>query len=83
MEKVRVLYFAALRDLTRTDEEWVELPDGVRTVREAFAHLERVRPELAGRLAGVRGALNETFADGGDTIGPGDTLALIPPVSGG
>jgi molybdopterin converting factor subunit 1 len=83
MGKVLVLYFAALRDLCACSEEWLELPAGVENVGAALAHLEQVRPELRGRLGSVRAALNETFADPAQPIADGDTLALIPPVSGG
>ncbi len=83
MGKVLVLYFAALRDLTAVSEEWLELPAGVDSVGQALQYLEQVRPVLRGRLGSVRAALNESFADAGQLIKSGDTLALIPPVSGG
>ena len=83
MGKVLVLYFAALRDLTARSEEWVELPAGVDNVGQALHFLEQVRPELRGRLGSVRAAVNESFAEPGQAITEGDTLALIPPVSGG
>jgi molybdopterin converting factor subunit 1 len=83
MGKIRVLYFAALRDLAARDEELLELPAAVATVAEALEHLERVRPALAGRLGCVRAALNEAFVERTDIVSNGDTLALIPPVSGG
>ena len=83
MGKVLVLYFAALRDLTSLSEEWLELPAGVDSVGQALLYLEQVRPELRGRLGSVRAALNESFAEPEQVIADGDTLALIPPVSGG
>jgi molybdopterin synthase sulfur carrier subunit len=83
MRKVHVLYFAALRELTGCDAEWLELPPETRTVGATLLHLERVRPELAGRLGSVRAALNETFVAPDEPITDADTLALIPPVSGG
>jgi molybdopterin synthase sulfur carrier subunit len=83
MGKILVLYFAALRDLTSKSEEWLELPGGVDNVGQALEHLEQARPELRGRLGSVRAALNESFAEAHERIADGDTLALIPPVSGG
>jgi sulfur-carrier protein len=80
---VNVLYFAALRDLTGRDQEWLEPPAGVATVADFARWLEGHRAELAGRLAAVRVARNERFAAPGDPIAAGDVLALIPPVAGG
>ena len=81
--KVRVLYFAAMRDLAGRGEEDMALPDGVATVRDFALHLERVLPGFAERRASVRVARNEAFAEDGDRLAEGDVLALIPPVAGG
>jgi molybdopterin converting factor subunit 1 len=81
--KVTVLYFAAVRDLVGKDEERVDLPSDVADVKAFGAWLERARPELAGRMAHVRVARNEAFAQGADALAEGDVLALIPPVAGG
>ena len=81
--KVKVLYFAAVRDLAGIDEESLELPDGVATIDAFCTHLQRVKPALEGRLGHVRFARNEEFARGADAIGDGDVIALIPPVAGG
>jgi molybdopterin synthase sulfur carrier subunit len=81
--KARVLYFAAVRDLVGRDEEDVDLPDDVRTIRDFAAWIARRRPALEGRMAHVRIARNESFAEAPDPLGEGDVLALIPPVAGG
>jgi molybdopterin synthase sulfur carrier subunit len=80
---VRILYFAALRDLTGRSEEGLELPDEVRTVRDFLQHLQRIRPALAGKLASVRVALDEAFAKDSDALRDVQVIALIPPVAGG
>ena len=80
---VQVLYFAALRDLTGISEEQLELPEGVRLVRDLREHLQRVRPNLAGQLASVRIALDEAFAADSDALAGARVIALIPPVAGG
>ena len=80
---VQVLYFAALRDLTGRTEEELELPEDVRTVQDFTRYLERARPALAGKLASVRVALDETFANDSDALHGARVIALIPPVSGG
>jgi molybdopterin converting factor subunit 1 len=80
--RVRLLYFAALKDLAGLTEEWLELGD-VASVSDVVARLTELRPAFAGRLDSVRVAVNEAFAAPSDRVREGDTLALIPPVSGG
>jgi molybdopterin converting factor subunit 1 len=81
--RLRVLYFAAVRDLVTSDEEIVEAPEAVRTVRDFSAWIASHHPALAGRMASVRIARNETFARDEESLSDGDVLALIPPVAGG
>ncbi|HWZ93108.1 MAG TPA: molybdopterin converting factor subunit 1 [Polyangiaceae bacterium] len=80
---VKVLYFAALRELMGRAEEELELPPDVGTVRDFVRHLERIRPALAGKMASVRVALDETFANDSDALDNAQVIALIPPVAGG
>lgn len=81
--RITVLYFAAVRDLVDRDEEVLELPHDVATIRDLAAFLPTHHPSLAGRLASVRFARNETFATNDERLAPGDVVALIPPVAGG
>jgi molybdopterin converting factor subunit 1 len=80
---VTVLYFAAIRDLRGAPEARLELEDDVRTIADLSSHIERTEPGLAGRLASVRFAINETFVSSDAPISNGDVIAVIPPVSGG
>lgn len=80
---VRVLYFAALRDLLGLSEEAVDVPAEVATVGELAAHLTRRHPALEPRLRFVRLARNEAFAASAEPLADGDVIALIPPVAGG
>jgi len=80
---VQVLYFAALRELAGRAEEALELPENVQTVRDFVSYLERARPALRGKLATVRVALDEAFANDSDALRDAQVIALIPPVSGG
>jgi molybdopterin converting factor subunit 1 len=80
---VRVLYFAAVRDLAGVAEESLEVPAEVRDVASLRLFLEAHRPELAGRLVSVRFAINGAFAEDASALREGDTVALIPPVAGG
>jgi sulfur-carrier protein len=83
LNSVRLLYFAAVRELLHRTEEELDLPEAVRRVSDLVEHLERVHPELRGLLGAVRVAVNEEFADPGDPVRAGDVIALIPPVAGG
>lgn len=81
--KIKLLYFAAVRDLVGSDEEDVELPANVTTIESLATFLEARHVRLEGRLAAVRFAKNETFAEKHEALGSGDVVALIPPVAGG
>jgi uncharacterized protein (TIGR00369 family) len=75
--EVTVRLFAILRERAGAAEVVLDLPDGAR-VADALAMLH----ELAEGLPLVM-AVNREYADAERTLGPGDELALIPPVSGG
>jgi len=81
--RVRVLYFAAVRDLVGREEEAVDLPAAVRRVADFGRWVASHHAALDGRMASVRIARNETFARGDELLADGDVLALIPPVAGG
>jgi molybdopterin converting factor subunit 1 len=80
---VAVLYFAALRELLGKSEETlsdVPVPMAVRAFAERLAQRH---PQLEPHLGSVRFAINESFVSANAEIEDGDTVALIPPVSGG
>jgi MoaE-MoaD fusion protein len=74
---VTVRLFAGLRERAGADEVALELPDGAR-VGDA---LQRMDALIAG--VPVVMAVNQEYAEPGQSLAPGDELALIPPVSGG
>lgn len=84
--KVKVLYFASLRERLGTAGEEIELPAGVTTVAALRSHL-RSRGgawELAladGKL--LRMAVNQDMAPPAAPIRAGDEVAFFPPVTGG
>jgi len=84
--KVKLLYFASLREQLGTPGEELELPAGVGTVAALRSHL-RGRGgawELAladGKL--VRAALNQDMAAPTAALKTGDEVAFFPPVTGG
>ncbi len=84
--KVKVLFFASLREQLGTGAEEIELPEGVATVAGLRAHLvkrgEPWRKALAeGRL--LRAAVNQDMIKPGAAIKAGDEVAFFPPVTGG
>ena len=84
--KVRVMYFAGLREQVGTSCEDVELPAGVSTLAGLRSHLiSRGGPWQSafaeGRL--VRMAVNQTMAPAATSIRSGDEVAFFPPVTGG
>ena len=79
---VEVLLFARLREVCGQRQMRVELVDGA-TVSDCFDALGERFPELLPLRDGVVVAINEDYATWTDTPAEGDTVAFIPPVSGG
>lgn len=74
--------FAALRERAgRAELRIAGLPESL-SVEELKSALERAHPEL-GSLAHVAVVVGTSYARADQKIGPGDELALLPPVSGG
>ncbi|WIV20280.1 MoaD/ThiS family protein [Paenibacillus polygoni] len=76
---MKILCFAHLSEQLGTHELNLDL--GSITVADFRFEMKRRYPELL--LDHVMIAVNEQFADEEDQIGPNDTVALLPPVSGG
>ena len=77
---VRVLLFAAARRWAGTSELSWDAPAGARAA-DVFAD-PRLAP-LTPHKAALRLAVNEAFVDGGHALAEGDTVAVLPPSSGG
>jgi molybdopterin converting factor subunit 1 len=80
--QVRVKFFAAARDDVGSDHADLALPDGS-SVTDAREAIVRRFPALRDRLSRCRIAVDEEFAEPGETLREGAELAVIPPVSGG
>ncbi|MFN8187358.1 MAG: molybdenum cofactor biosynthesis protein MoaE [Gaiellales bacterium] len=76
--RVRVRFFAGLRERAGVGNRELELPEGARAV-DVWALL----PELGVAPEGVMYARNKEYVDPDAALADGDELALIPPVSGG
>lgn len=84
--KVRVLYFAALREQLGTPGEEIELPAGVGTVAALRSHLRGRGGAWELALAEtklVRMAVNQDMAPPTAALKTGDEVAFFPPVTGG
>jgi molybdopterin synthase catalytic subunit/molybdopterin converting factor small subunit len=80
--RVQVRLFAMQRAQVGRARVDLELPRGA-TVADAWHALVADFPELAPGAASVRFAHNGRYADAATALGPGDELAVIPPVAGG
>jgi len=84
--KVKVLYFASLREQLGASAEEIELPAGVRTLAALRAHLRGRGGAWALALAEgklVRASVNLDMADPATAIKAGDEIGFFPPVTGG
>jgi molybdopterin synthase sulfur carrier subunit len=80
--RVLVLYFAAAKEAAGCASESMELEGGA-TVGSLLEIVSRARPALARLLPALRAAVGERFAPPTQVLEPGDTIALLPPASGG
>ena len=84
--KVKVVFFAALREQLGTSAEELELPAGVGTVGALKNYLmERggAYGKAFGGKALIRIAVNQDMAQPTARIKAGDEIAFFPPVTGG
>ena len=83
---ISVVYLAHLREAFGAASERIEAPPGVTTVGALRVWLAARGGAWAIELApgrAVRIAVNHDLADGDTPVGPGDEVALFPPVTGG
>jgi sulfur-carrier protein len=84
--RLRILYFAWLRERVGTAEEEVELPADIATVADLIAWLRARGPGFAVAFAStrtIRCAVNQSFAGPDAPVAAGDEVAFFPPVTGG
>lgn len=80
--RVRLLYFALLRERIGRAEEPLALPAGA-TVADLVERLAGVHPVVAGLRRTLQVAVNHAMVPPDTALADGDEVALIPPVSGG
>jgi sulfur-carrier protein len=80
--RLRVRYFASIREFTGLREEELEVPEG-----SSAGFLERKVLELHSSLRtqeeNIFLAVNGSFVESKQILRQGDEVALFPPVSGG
>jgi sulfur-carrier protein len=84
--KVRVLFFASLREKLGSSAEEIDAPPTVTTVGALREHLRERGGAWADVFApnkAVRAAVNQSMAQPGARIKAGDEVAFFPPVTGG
>ncbi len=80
IREMKVLYFAEIKDILQKAQEDIVLEQAL-TVQQFEDLLFERYPQINNKKFQV--AVNEEFVQKSDSIQPNDTVALIPPVSGG
>ncbi|MFB7141489.1 molybdopterin converting factor subunit 1 [Gottfriedia sp. NPDC056225] len=77
---IKVLLFAHLREKAGTDELTISVENGIKV--KALKDLMMNKYDLP-QLNQIMTAINEDFVTDEEIVSDGDTVAFIPPVSGG
>ena len=82
MNRVKVLFFATLRDRAGTKSMELDIPDGL-TVQGLKDKVSMEFPNLQASMSSVLITINREYAFDDAVIPQGAELAMFPPVSGG
>lgn len=80
--KVTVKYFASFREAAGTEEEVLELPEGI-TISKLLGYIIRMHPEMEKYREQIILSRNKRYANESEEISDNDEIAVFPPVSGG
>jgi len=84
--KVKLRFFASLKEQLGREAEEIDVPAGVATVAALRTHLAKRGGEWQVAFAEkrlVRAAVNQEMAPAAAAIKAGDEVAFFPPVTGG
>jgi len=83
---MRFIYFASVREAIGHDDEIIELPDDILTIKDCLEWLgdrgEKYTAAIADKEK-LRFALDQEMAGPETAIGKAKELAIFPPVTGG
>jgi molybdopterin synthase sulfur carrier subunit len=80
--KLRVRYFASIREFTGIREEQLEVPEGY-TAKALRQRVQELHTTLKGQEENILVAVNGSFVEPKRVLKQGDEVAFFPPVSGG
>jgi molybdopterin converting factor subunit 1 len=80
--RVEVLFFGRVRELTGITEDHAEIPQGA-TLADLFNSYAARFPKLAAFRSSLVASRNQEFAAWDTMLADRDTVAFLPPVSGG
>jgi len=82
MNRIKIMFFATLKEKARTNETSLEIPQGI-TVGEFKEWLFGRFPNLPKSKSNLLVAINKEYAFDQEKIPDASEIALFPPVSGG
>jgi molybdopterin converting factor subunit 1 len=80
--RLRVRYFASIREFTGLKEEQLDIPEGS-TAEALKVKVQGLHASLKPQEGNILVAVNGSFVEPKRVLKPGDEVALFPPVSGG
>ena len=84
--KIKVLYFARLKEAVNYSSEEIDLPEVIKTITALKNYLSQRGEIWANLFDGkqvIRAAINHALVDDLANIQAGDEVAFFPPVTGG
>ncbi len=80
--RIKIIFFAQLRDLFESDAKEIEIEDGATIKMAVSSTLSGPGAEKV-RALPLRFAVNECFEEGDRILHDGDVLAVMTPMAGG